>query len=441
MPVLPAYGEWMLRRNIFNSDPSPFDFLRVNFETMTGSIRKMQNTVILPAIHPVGPTGFWAGYEFEGKRGRFEVAHVEDDGSIVVNFTLGPVKNDFRTNIIEINWTGRKQASPRVRGLPYAERFKEAIERALPLLPPGVREEVAKMITPEALATIVAITGVWAVSHFVGVGEVADIVLIIAGGAMFGATAFDIAGNLNKFAQHCLGATSEQDLDDAARHFADAVSVGGVNLISALLFRSFAKKPDADRPFRQLYRNELPYSPTTHTPLNRDKGRWFYRPRNRSSSEPGGPLGRTNVDGDTWVNSDRMSYPGNHSRHLEEAATFRHERFHQILTPKLHFLRERRVQLARGGYARSHILRYLEEALAECYGRYGTVGEPLRGLKFPMGDELVTVYATWSQMGREASGIVQGSIVVGGMVYYVAVSSGGRSKDIEYEYDDLSVVY
>jgi hypothetical protein len=61
MPRLPSAGDWMLRRaeNMFSSDASPFDFLRANFETMTGGIRKMQNTASLNTIHRLGETGFW----------------------------------------------------------------------------------------------------------------------------------------------------------------------------------------------------------------------------------------------------------------------------------------------------------------------------------------------------------------------------------------------
>ena len=61
--------------------------------------------------------------------------------------------------------------------------------------------------------------------------------------------------------------------------------------------------------------------------------------------------------------------------------TLRHEAVHKILTPKVgKFLSKLRSTLRIKGYEHSHLLRYLEEALAEAVGTKNI----LKGLKFPL---------------------------------------------------------
>ena len=105
---------------------------------------------------------------------------------------------------------------------------------------------------------------------------------------------------------------------------------------------------------------------------------------------------------------------------------------HSFLTPRLQFLRELRIQLRDGAYQRSYIFRYLEEALAEAYGRHGTVGDAPKAIRFPVDKG----YVTLAKMGQEAAGTVQGSINVGGTIYRVYLADGGGDKPTEFEYED-----
>jgi hypothetical protein len=87
-------------------------------------------------------------------------------------------------------------------------------------------------------------------------------------------------------------------------------------------------------------------------------------------------------------------------------------------------LREIRIAVALGGYNRSYLLRYLEEALAQTYALVRThgAGALFEGIRFPVKNGYVTV----AKMGRELKGIVLGSVNAGGNWYRVAASGGER---------------
>src|SRR5205814_3676431 len=99
---------------------------------------------------------------------------------------------------------------------------------SLPRLGPEVREEVEKLLSPESLAIIAAVLGLWVGSHFIGIGEIIDLVLLAAGVFAIGLAVFDGVGELSQFASTALAASGDQDLDRAAMHFANAVSILGI---------------------------------------------------------------------------------------------------------------------------------------------------------------------------------------------------------------------
>jgi hypothetical protein len=115
------------------------------------------------------------------------------------------------------------------------ERLSAAINRSLPLLPGEVRNEVAAMVSPAGLAMMAAIIVVWGVSHFFGVGEIVDVILLITGGVMMGKAALDVANHLIEFVKLINNAESDADLDEAAKHFAEAVVQGGVQVVTVIL--------------------------------------------------------------------------------------------------------------------------------------------------------------------------------------------------------------
>lgn len=123
------------------------------------------------------------------------------------------------------------------------ERLLEAAYRALPLMPEEIRERVAELLTPEAMATLAAVATVWAGSHFLGVGVVLDVVLA---GVTVVAVGWDAIKALRGFARYydcAVNARSNEDMQAAARHFADAMITAASAIGWARLGRWLASGP------------------------------------------------------------------------------------------------------------------------------------------------------------------------------------------------------
>lgn len=282
-----------------------------------------------------------------------------------------------------------------------AEKIAEAIRRAIPMLPADAREEVEALLTPQALSIMAGVLVLWVVSHFFGVGEIADVVLLVVGVVALGGVAVQAAEELYNFASNAVGAKREEDLDRAAKHFSEAVSLIGIQAVMAILLRK------APKVFRQSHNNAPTYTLRGLGPAPRTPGRLFYRPK--TTADPTLPQGEgyTTAFGDVY-------YSSRGTAELQRLVRV-HERVHQLLTPKLQFLREVRVVISQNGYFKSYILRYLEEALAETVAQVGVRGlrNAVEGITFPVKNG----YVTLAGMRTEAAGVLLGPVNVGGMVY------------------------
>jgi hypothetical protein len=87
-----------------------------------------------------------------------------------------------------------------VRSMSMQDRLAVVIRKALALLPGEAGRRLAALISPTALAITATVVGLWAASHFVGVGEVADVVLLMAGWVATGGAAIDGGRKLIDFA-------------------------------------------------------------------------------------------------------------------------------------------------------------------------------------------------------------------------------------------------
>jgi hypothetical protein len=90
-------------------------------------------------------------------------------------------------------------------------------------MPEGVRQQVAALLTREAMAVIAGVAAVWAGSHFFGVGEVVD---VIFAGAAYIAVGWDAIQALRGFARYydrAVHARNEADIKAAAQEFATAM--------------------------------------------------------------------------------------------------------------------------------------------------------------------------------------------------------------------------
>lgn len=303
------------------------------------------------------------------------------------------------------------------------DKLKAVFVRAAKLLPGEVGRALLALVTPAALATMVGVLVIWAGSHFLGAGFVADIVLLTVGVIALGGVAIEAGNELYQFATITLAAKSEAELDQAAQHLAKAISLIGVEAVLAILLR---KRPDT---FKTRYSRAKPLAPLSKMGrLPRTPG-LFYKPKLTFTSKKLAGEGRTNAAGDIQLGRDRMGNTASKAaEQLRLAAN--HEKVHQFLTPKLQIFREMRVYMKQSGYQKSYILRYLEEALAETYSQcrmYGLGKEYiLNGLKFPFGSHYEISIAV---LGTELRGIVLGPITAGGMTYLVAY--GARTEEYE----------
>ncbi|WP_141243305.1 hypothetical protein [Bordetella genomosp. 1] len=120
---------------------------------------------------------------------------------------------------------------------PLQARFAYVLRRALDFMAPALREEFAKLVSPEAIAAVVAALVVWAGSHAVGVGQVMDVILIAVGFALAGWAIFDAVGHLIDFITGTVGAKTHADLDKAAQALAAGAAALGAGVVIALLTR------------------------------------------------------------------------------------------------------------------------------------------------------------------------------------------------------------
>jgi hypothetical protein len=117
------------------------------------------------------------------------------------------------------------------------DKIAEAMNRALPLVPGNARAIVVSMLRPESIALIAGTLIAWAGSHFFGVGEVVDVILLGVGVAVLGLSVFDGAAEFYDFANGAINARSNSGLDRAAQCFARAVTILGISTVQAILLR------------------------------------------------------------------------------------------------------------------------------------------------------------------------------------------------------------
>lgn len=288
-----------------------------------------------------------------------------------------------------------------VARMPGVDKVGEAMRRSLPHLPSEARATVQSMLRPESLAIVAGTVVVWAGSHFFGVGEIVDVILLAVGIAVLGFAVFEGAGALYDFATIAVGARKDADLDLAGRHFARAVVLLGISTIQALLLRGQARAVIArGRP--QIHGRPNLGKPPAGKRLD----------VSRPAALAGGTLGETTPYG-------AISVARNQSM-TEQRVTLLHELVHRYLSPRVGPLQQLRAELRMSAYSRSALLRYLEEAMAEGYAqlRINGLASAVEALRFPLTHGYVTV----STLGMEGAAI--GTITVGGTLFYVSVSMG-----------------
>jgi hypothetical protein len=211
--------------------------LTVDFRSKTGTVRHLQTTSPITGIQlrqtADGPK-FSASFANGTHSGRFE-ATVFAKYELEVEIT-GTARTSVNAHPTEIEGGDNDVGS-----LSTADKLQEAIRRALPQLPDEVAREIEAIFTPPAIAIMAGMAGLWAASHLAVVGEIADVALLITGGLLLGRAAWDVGSDLSEFIVKATGADSQEDLDEAAQHFAAAVLKGGPVLVGTLSFSKGAQ--------------------------------------------------------------------------------------------------------------------------------------------------------------------------------------------------------
>jgi len=154
--------------------------------------------------------------------------------------------SDENINIQRAALTGVR-AGP-VSQWPLAERFSYVLERSPHYMSDALGAELRKTFNERTLALVVGTLVVWAGSHAIGVGFVADAALLAIGFSLAGWAIFDGVKFLARFFNLTMNASSEPELEQAAKQFADGVTAIGVGALIALLTRGagrLARRPQS----------------------------------------------------------------------------------------------------------------------------------------------------------------------------------------------------
>lgn len=293
-----------------------------------------------------------------------------------------------------------------IQNMTREKRIILAIERSLPMLPSEAASIVKSMLEPRNVALVLGALVVWAGSHFVGIGEIFDVILLATGIIVLGFSVIDGAGELLDFTTAAMRATSDKHIDDAAHHFAKAVDILGISIVSAVLLRRSARPV-----WNRGVPKDSPMPKLGTAPLKTI----ITRPRRLA----GGSVGET----DMWGN---IAVARNQS-FTEQRLTLYHEWVHSVLSPKFSVLRRFRAQFRLNAYKKSGLIRYLEEALAESYAQLKVQGmrKAITGFSFP----ITHGYLTVSELAAE--GVAIGNVIVSGTVYRVYLNNRPWEKAIK----------
>ncbi|MBB4006406.1 hypothetical protein [Allorhizobium taibaishanense] len=299
-----------------------------------------------------------------------------------------------------------------VSGLSVQAKLETVLRKAAALLPADIGNRLLSLISPASLALMAGVVVVWAGSHFFGVGEIADVILLAAGWIMVGGAAIQGGEKLVSFAVGTNAAKTTADLDKAAKDLADAITILGVDVVLGLLLKG---KPKGT--FKSVHGTMPSYGQFARAMPKAGPMR-IYEAKLVFSRQKFAGQGGTRPDNVATIGRD--FFPG--AKPFPEVVrsvrqTVYHERVHQRLTQAFSLLGRPGLYMKMGAYKRSYILRYIEEAAAEAYGLARTGGPKtgeLSAIQFPLnGNYGITV----AKMGQEAKGVLLGPVTLGGAAY------------------------
>ncbi|HCA94363.1 MAG TPA: hypothetical protein DEP38_06755, partial [Cyanobacteria bacterium UBA9226] len=152
--------------------------------------------------------------------------------------------NQIESDLIAV--PSRKQS---VAEMGVVDKIAAAISVAITKVPGEFYEKLKDLLNAKTLGAIALIMGAWGASHAVGVGQIADVILIGVGVITLGQDVISVIEDLIGFAA-VLNAQTWEEIDKAGEHLAQAIATVGVELIIQFLTHrlagSKAKKAEVD---------------------------------------------------------------------------------------------------------------------------------------------------------------------------------------------------
>ena len=121
------------------------------------------------------------------------------------------------------------------------DRFMEVCQRALKYMPDDAKDQFAQLLAPTSLEIMAGMFVIWAGSHAFGVGELGDAFLLGMGIGFLGMQAVTAGKHLLAMIQLTVTAKTEADLEQAAQHLAQFVTIVGIAALLYLVYKG-AKK-------------------------------------------------------------------------------------------------------------------------------------------------------------------------------------------------------
>src|SRR5277367_5331103 len=134
-----------------------------------------------------------------------------------------------------------------VAAMSVTDRLKEILTRSKKNFGPDVGAQIDNLLSPTNLAILAGTLVVWPGSHFFGVGEIVDVLLLLVGAFAIGWSIGDVAQDLYAFADAAVNGKSEADLEKGAQAFSHAIVLAGITVIMAILLRRSAKEIELSR--------------------------------------------------------------------------------------------------------------------------------------------------------------------------------------------------
>ena len=289
----------------------------------------------------------------------------------------------------------------------WKRKAEEAIRRSFKLLPAETVKVLEAMLTPEALAVMGAVTAVFAASHFIGVGEIADLILLGVGTILAGNRGWQALDELQSFVHEADAAVVEEGPRKPAR----SISPRPPRCWACNSSRPSCSK--RAKTFKKSQGIEEQVGSRKHAQDSRQSV--LPKPLAGTVEQAGG--GRRDVDLGRHLVFDQ----GKHRR-TEAGENSRTDPF--LVDAQVTVPAQLRVELGINSYKKSYILRYLEEAIAETVAQVAVNKNFITGIKFPVKKGYVTIV----ELAEEAAGILMGTVNIAGQACTAKFSGSGAAS-------------